>query len=141
MRLSIPPVLFLPGWSTAAVAAGVHDAQAPTGQAIVHVAMLGIDVPVVSAILAVLGVVLARPIAPKGPVPLTPWQTLCVAVLTALLLLAWVVERRPGILFTFVMAIGLSFSILSVLEVIGEQARAFFGRIAAVFTIKGGSDA
>lgn len=140
MRLAIPPALFLPMWGSAAIAAGVHDADAPA-QALVRVALLGIDVPVVSAILAVLGVVLARPIAPKGPVPLTPVQTLCVGAITALLLLAWVVERRPGFLFTFVMSIGLSFSILSVLEVIGDQARSFFSRLAAAFSPKGGSDA
>ena len=95
----------------------------------------------VLAILAVLGVVLARPIAPKGPAPLTLWQTLCVYAITALLLLSWVIERRPGFLFTFVMSIGLSFSILSVLEIIGDQARGFFSRLAAAFTIKEGSDA
>jgi hypothetical protein len=141
MRLAIPPALFLPAWSGAAIAAGVRDSDAPVGQALLHIGWAGIDVPVVSAILAVLGVVLARPIAPKGPAPLTLWQTLCVYAITALLLLAWVVERRPGFLFTFVMSIGLSFSILSVLEVIGDQARGFFSRLAAAFTIKGGSDA
>lgn len=138
MRFSVPPALFLPGWSASAIAAGVHDAALPAGQAIVHVAWAGIDVPVVSAILAVLGVVLARPIAPKGPAPLSLWQTLCVYAITALLLLAWVVERRPGFLFTFVMSIGLSFSILSVLEVIGDQARGFFSRLATAFNTKGG---
>ena len=140
-HLAIPPALFLPMWSSAAIAAGVQDAAAPIGQALVHVAWLGIDVPIVSAILAVLGVVLARPIAPKGPAPLTLWQTLCVYAITALLLLSWVIERRPGFLFTFVMSIGLSFSILSVLEIIGDQARGFFSRLAAAFTIKEGSDA
>ena len=140
MRFAIPPAIFLPAWSTAAVAAGVQNAQ-PSTQAIMHVAWLGLDVPVVSAILAVLGVVLARPIAPKGPAPLTVWQTFCVYALTALLLLAWVIERRPGFLFAFVMSIGLSFSILSVLEAIGDQAREFFSRLSAVFNPRGGSDA
>ncbi|HEX7821059.1 MAG TPA: hypothetical protein VF463_10620 [Sphingobium sp.] len=141
MKITIPPSLFLPAWSTTALATGLGDSAAPAGQAIVHLGWLGLDVPVASAILAVLGVVLARPIAPKGPAPLTVWQTLCVYALTALLLLSWVVESRPGILFTFVMSIGLSFSILSVLELIGDQAREFFGRLIAVFNIKGGSDA
>ena len=141
MKFTIPPSLFLPAWSTAAVASGVSDAASPSSQAIVHVAWLGLDVPVASALLVVLGVVLARPIAPKGPAPLTIWQTLCVYALTALLLLAWVVESRPGILFAFVMSIGLSFSILSVLELIGDQARDFFSRLTATFTPKGGSDA
>ncbi|RSU57209.1 hypothetical protein [Sphingobium yanoikuyae] len=140
MRFAIPPALFLPAWSTAAVAAGVQNVQ-PSAQAIMHIAWLGLDVPVVSAILAVLGVVLARPIAPKGPAPLTVWQTFCVYALTALLLLAWVIERRPGFLFAFVMSIGLSFSILSVLEAIGDQAREFFSRLTAVFNPRGGSDA
>lgn len=141
MRFAIPPALFLPGWSSAAIAAGMNDAALPGRQAIVHIAWAGIDVPIVSAILAVLGVVLARPIAPKGPAPLSLWQTLCVYALTALLLLSWVVESRPGFLFTFVMAIGLSFSILSVLELIGDQARGFFGGLAAAFKLKGGNDA
>lgn len=140
-RFAIPPALFLPGWSGAAIAAGVTDIPPAPGQAIVHIALLGLDVPVASAILVVLGVVLARPIAPKGPAPLTIWQTLCVYALTALLLLAWVVESRPGILFAFVMSIGLSFSILSVLELIGDQARDFFSRLTAAFTPKGGRDA
>lgn len=140
-RFAIPPALFLPLWSTAALATGLNEGPTPSPQAIAHIAWLGIDVPVASAILAVLGVILARPIAPKGPTPLTIWQTLCVYVLTALLLLSWVVESRPGILFTFVMSIGLSFSILSVLELIGDQAREFFGRLANAFSFKGGSDA
>ncbi|MFB0874585.1 MULTISPECIES: hypothetical protein [unclassified Sphingobium] len=141
MRLAIPPSIFLPGWSGAALAAGVGDTHAPA-QAIVRLAWLGLDVPIASALFVVLGVVLARPIAPKGPAPLSLWQTLCVYALTALLLLAWVIESRPGILFAFVMSIGLSFSILSVLEAIGDQARDFFTRLGgAVFKSKGGSDA
>lgn len=141
MKFTIPPALFLPAWSTAALATGLQDPDVHPGQAIAHVAWLGIDVPVASAILAVLGVVLARPIAPRGPTPLTLVQTACVYCLTILLLLAWVTESRPGILFTFVMSIGLSFSILSVLELIGDQARDFFSRLTAAFTTKGGSDA
>ena len=138
---NISPAIFLPTWSSAAVATGLGQARYASGQALMHIDWLGLDVPVASAILAVLGVVLARPIAPRGPAPLTLWQTVCVYCLTTLLLLAWVVESRPGILFTFVMAIGLSFSILSVLELIGDQAREFFGRITAAFNTKGGSDA
>lgn len=141
MKFAIPPSLFLPAWSTAALATGIQDAAPVPTQAIVHVAGLGVDIPVASGVLAVLGVVLARPIAPKGPAPLTVWQTLCVYALTALLLLSWVIESRPGILFTFVMSIGLSFSILSVLELIGDQAREFFSRLAGAFSSKGGSDA
>lgn len=138
---AIHPAIFLPGWSGAALATGVTDGHTPS-QAIVRLAWLGLDVPVASALFVVLGVVLARPIAPKGPAPLSLWQTLCVYALTALLLLAWVIESRPGILFAFVMAIGLSFSILSVLEAIGDQARDFFIRLGgAVFKSKGGSDA
>lgn len=141
MRFTIPPALFLPAWSTAALATGMQDAAPVAAQAIAHIPWLGIDMPVASAVLAVLGVVLARPIAPKGPAPLSVWQTLCVYALTALLLLSWVSESRPGILFTFVMSIGLSFSILSVLELIGDQARDFFSRLAGAFSSKGGSDA
>lgn len=83
--------------------------------------LLGVSVPVVTAVVAVLGVVLARPLSPKGNPPLTLGRNLAVSTILALLALVWVIDSQPGLLFALVVSVGLGFAGFSVIELIGTQ--------------------
>lgn len=126
-------------WSTAAIAADMglkaHD------DGLIPLFVMGIDVPVLNAAFAVLGVLLARPIAPKGSPPLTPGKNIIVTLILCLLVLAWVIDSRPGLLFSFIMSIGVGFSGLAIIELAGAEALGVVRRIFSGINPKGGSDA
>ena len=138
-------LLFYAGWGPAALAAQFHDVGAatrsPTGMLIISLA--GFDVPLITAIVGALGVLLARPLAPKGANPIGRIQSACVAAICVLLVLAWIIESHPGLLFALIMAIGIGFSGFAIIELAGQEALAFIRRIgAALNPSKGdGSDA
>lgn len=81
----------------------------------------GVPVPIVTATIAVVGVLLARPLSPKGNPPLSLGRNLAVSAILALLALVWVVDSKPGLLFALVVSIGLGFAGFSVIELIGTQ--------------------
>lgn len=82
---------------------------------------LGVSVPVVTSIVALVGVLLARPLSPRGNPPLSAGRNLAVSAILALLALVWVVDSQPSLLFALVVAIGLGFAGFSVIELIGAQ--------------------
>lgn len=99
--------------------------------------MLGYDLPIVTACLAVLGVLMARPLSPRGPMPMNwPRQILVTAIL-CLIALTWVVDTHPRPLFTFVISIGLGFAGFSVIELIGQQLLDLIQRWLSSVTGKG----
>lgn len=91
----------------------------------------GMEVPLVQAVLAIAGVLLARPLARKREAALPVSHFLVVTAVMLIVALAWVVEAQPGVLFTFVVAIGLGFSGYSLIETAGEQMGDFVKRIVA----------
>ena len=86
--------------------------------------VLGVSVPIVTAVVAVVGVLLARPLSPKGNPPMTIGRNLAVSAILALLALVWVIDSKPGLLFALVVSIGLGFAGFSVIELIGAQIMA-----------------
>ena len=86
--------------------------------------LLGVSVPIVTSIVAVVGVLLARPLSPKGNPPLSLGRNLAVSAILALLALVWVIDSKPGLLFALVVSIGLGFAGFSVIELIGAQIMA-----------------
>jgi hypothetical protein len=135
-----PAPLFLFLWPPAAIAAGVGNAAAPGGDPMT-LAIAGLQVPVVTSVLAVLGVVLARPIAPKGAEPLSLGKNIITTIICCLIALLWVIDDHPGLLFTFVVAIGLGFAGYSVIELAGSEVLAFISRVFAAITPKGPGNA
>lgn len=87
------------------------------------VELAGVPVPLPTALIALAGVLLARPLAHRAELK-RGWPAF--ALVTAIMLIVvelWVVEAQPGWLFTFVVAIGLGFAGYSLIEVLGEQAK------------------
>lgn len=107
--------LWPPAFAATAVTQPLHQAAPYSAD------VLGVSVPVVTAAVAVLGVLLARPLSPRGSPPLSLARNVLVSIILALLALVWVVDSKPGLLFALVVSIGLGFAGFSVIELIGTQ--------------------
>lgn len=116
-------------------AAATSIAVAPSfGPAVVT--LLGLDIPIMALMLSVLGLVLARKVAPPSRRKLTPVQERCLTALLALLLLLIVTGqiggKRLGVGMGLIWGIGLGTSGLLVIEFFGEYVMnllyAIFGR-------------
>jgi hypothetical protein len=94
----------------------------------------GLDLPLVQSVLAIAGVLMARPLARKKESTLPLSHFLIVTVIMLIVALAWVAQSRPNVLFTFVVAIGLGFSGYSLVETAGAEIQAFLKRIFAMAT-------
>lgn len=89
----------------------------------------GVTVPPVTCLLGAAGVLLARPLARRSEGTLG-WRGFALVSLIMLIVVQlWVLEYRPGALFAFVVAIGLGFSGYSLIELVGEEVRAFLKNI------------
>lgn len=116
----------------AAAAAAVHVPALPAGAPdVLTIDIGGVTAPVVQLVLAVAGVLLARPIAPRRNPPLGFLRSIIVTVIMLLAAVTWVAEARPGPLFAFVVSVGLGFSGYALIELIGREIEAFVKRIFA----------
>lgn len=93
--------------------------------------MPGLDLPLIQSVLAIAGVLIARPLARKKEAALPLSHFLAVTLAMLILALAWVSESKPGVLFTFVVSIGLGFSGYALIEVAGKEIEAFVRRVLA----------
>jgi len=98
------------------------------------VRMYGVDVPIVQLVLAIAGVLMARPLARKKEAALPLSQFLLVTAIMLVIACAWVLEAPTGVLFTFVVAIGLGFSGYSLIEAAGDQITDSIKRIVTSAT-------
>jgi hypothetical protein len=121
---------YLP-WSAALVASAGEPA-ASAGVTVLH--FQGMTFPAVQAVLAVAGVLMARPLARKNEVTLPLSHFLIVTAIMVVIALAWVAQQQPGVLFTFVVAIGLGFSGYSLVETAGAEIQNFVKRVIAQVT-------
>lgn len=122
---------YLP-WSAALVVAGTQPAVTVAAPTIVH--FQGMSFPLVQGVLAIAGVLLARPLARKNESTLPWWQFLIVSGIMVVIALAWVADAQPSVLFTFVVAIGLGFSGYAAVETAGQQIQDFVKRIFTTVT-------
>lgn len=91
----------------------------------------GVDVPVLQLALAVAGVLMARPLAPRREQERGLMRQVLVTVIMMIVAASWAVESRPGILFTFVVSIGLGFSGYALIELAGREIETVIKRIFA----------
>lgn len=91
--------------------------------------LAGVQLPVITCFLGLLGICLARPLARREESTLSLPLFLVVSAIMLVVVEIWIIDNRPGALLTFVIAIGLGFSGYSLIEVAGEQVRAIAGRI------------
>lgn len=107
----------------------IYAAAAAVGPVTVDV--LGYDLPVLSAIISVLGVVLASMIAP--PPPLTLVKKLALTALLVLLMLALVISdpaRSP--LLSTAWAIGIGYTGLPIIQAISDRIFARSGELTGL---------
>jgi hypothetical protein len=120
---------------TAALAASATEPAAPlvsSAPLVLH--FQGLNLPVVQMVLAIAGVLMARPLARKREAALPLAQFLVVTAIMLVVALAWVATAPANVLFTFVVAIGLGFSGYSLIETAGDEMRSFVTRIIAQAT-------
>lgn len=117
---------FYPPWLAAAAVAS-EQPGAPAGA--LMITFDGLALPVVQLVLALAGVLMARPLAPRRTPPLGWPKSLLVTVIMLVIAAAWVIEAHPGLLFTFVVAIGLGFSGYTLIELIGTEVQSFVKRV------------
>lgn len=117
---------YLP-WTAALVIAGTQPTVTVAAPTIIH--FQGMSFPLVQGILAIAGVLMARPLARKNESTLPWWQFFLVTTIMLIVALAWVAEAHPGVLFTFVVAIGLGFSGYAAVETAGTEIQDFLKRI------------
>lgn len=125
---------YLP-WLAAAAAA----AQQPDpASGLVLLNLGGVELPIVQLVLAFTGVLMARPLAPRGVPPLSGGKSLLVTAIMVIVAVAWAFEDRPSVLFTFVVSIGLGFSGYSLIELAGSElldtVKTFFAALKARIT-------
>lgn len=106
-------------WTFAATAAAAEGPAPASGLVLVQLG--GFSLPIVQMVLALAGVLMARPLAPRGVPPLGLAKQLLVTAIMLVLAMTWVIDSRPGVLFTFVVSIGLGFSGYSLIELAGEE--------------------
>lgn len=125
-----PTSFYLP-WAAALAASSVEPA-ATAGATVLQ--FQGMHVPAVQAVLAIAGVLMARPLARKAESALPLSHFLIVTAMMLVIALAWVAQAQPGVLFTFVVAIGLGFSGYSLVEIAGAEIQNFVKRVIAQVT-------
>lgn len=123
-------------WSLALAASQVEPSRIAT-PIILHVQ--GYDLSLIHTVLAVAGVLMARPLARKRESALPLSQFLVVTAIMMIVAVAFVAESHHGILFTFVVSIGLGFSGYSLIETAGDQIADFIKGIIAKVTDSLGS--
>lgn len=121
---------YLPWLAAAAVAA--QTPPEPHGALVITID--GMELPVLQLVLAAAGVLLSRPLAPRRTPPLGLGKQALVTIIMLLIALTWAAEARPGMLFTFVVSIGLGFSGFTLIEIAGQEIEAFVRRLFAKVT-------
>ncbi|MCM3419039.1 hypothetical protein [Sphingopyxis alaskensis] len=126
--VSLSPATFYAAWTPSLMFASGSDRASPSD---IVITGGGIDWPVVTLAIAAIGVLAARPLSPKRNPPLPLWKNALVTLIMLVVALLWVVDTRPGLLFAFVVSIGLGFSGYTLIELMGEQISDYLRRLFA----------
>jgi hypothetical protein len=132
--MTISPSLFYAGWAPTVLLVSATSKPSPAD---VVVAAGGFDWPVVTLVIAAIGVLAARPIAPKRNPPLGLAKNILVTLIMLVAALLWVLDSRPGLLFAFVVSIGLGFSGYTLIELLGEEIAAYIKRAIGALPLPG----
>lgn len=129
--ISVPLHKFYLPWLLA-LAAASREPLAP--DAVLVLRFQGLELPALQLALAVAGVLMARPLAPRRNQERGVWRQLLITLIMLVVAVAWVTDSRPGVLFTFVVSIGLGFSGYALIELAGTEIETFIKRIFASAT-------
>lgn len=128
MSPDVPLTSFYGPWFAALAATAVEK---PASQGALVIQAAGLDLPVVQLVLAVAGVLMARPLAPRRDGERGLFRQVLVTAIMLVIASTWVIEARPGVLFTFVVAIGLGFSGYALIELAGKEIEGVIKRLFA----------
>lgn len=128
------PTVFYAGWTPALLLSDVASRASPSN---VVISAGGFDWPVVTLAISAIGVLAARPISPKREPPLGLAKNMLVTLIMLAAALLWVLDTRPGLLFAFVVSIGLGFSGYSLIELLGEEIGAYVKRSIRALPLPG----
>jgi len=104
------------------------EAAAAAASGPVMVNLLGYPVPVLAALLSVLGVILASLIAPPPPRPLARWQMVALVTLLCILVVGLVItDPDRSLVVSTCWAIGIGYTGLPIIQAIQER---IFPRVA-----------
>lgn len=118
-------VAFYFPWSLSLAGAMVSGPASPS----LVLQLDGMSVPLLPLALALVGVVLARPLAPRSERAIGTAKFILVTVIMMIVAAAWVAQSRPGVLLAFVVSIGLGFSGYSLIELAGAEISRIAGNI------------
>ena len=127
-------VTFYAIWTPALLLSNAVSRASPSDLVIVAG---GYGWPVVTLAIAAIGVLAARPISPKRNPPLGLAKNVLVTLIMLTAALLWVLDTRPGLLFAFVVSIGLGFSGYSLIELLGEEIGAYVKRAIGALPLPG----
>lgn len=128
------PAAFYAAWTPTLLFASAASKASPAD---VVVQAGGFEWPVVTLALAAIGVLVARPIAPKRNPPLGLAKNILVTLIMLVAALLWVLDSRPGLLFAFVVSIGLGFSGYTLIELLGDEIAAYVKRAVNALPLPG----
>jgi hypothetical protein len=115
---------FALGWIPAlAVAANVDPVPTLADALVVH--WNGVPIPLLTCAIGAVGVLSARPLARRAESTLSLPMFVLVSFIMLLLAQLWIIDSRPGLLFAFVVSLGLGFAGYAVIEAVGEQVTDF----------------
>ncbi len=120
-------------WLMAVAAANLEPVRPP-----MIVQFEGLELPLLQVGLAILGVLVARPLAPRRRQERGMLRQVLVTIAMLVVAVLWVSESQPRALFTFVVALGLGFSGYALVEAAGDEIVAGFrSAIQKVFATLG----
>jgi len=85
----------------------------------------GVPVPALTCAIGAIGVLCARPLARRSESTLSWPMFALVSLIMLITAQLWIVEDRPGLLFAFVVSLGLGFAGYSLIEMVGAQVAQF----------------
>ena len=86
--------------------------------------VLGVEVPVLAALLSLAGVVLARFAVPKPPKPASLWRYVVLTLLLCVIDIALIIENKPGVGSAVAIGVGLGATGMLVVSMFGDRIAA-----------------
>jgi hypothetical protein len=124
-------------WTPLLLVADASSRSLHASPAAVEVQIIGISWPVVTMAIVAVGVLAARLLSPRRTPPLGLGRAVLATMIMLIAAELWVIDTRPGLLFAFVVGVGLGFSGYSLIELMGDQMVAFVKRWFAALPLPG----
>lgn len=120
-------------WAMSVLAAALGEPSLPNNAGPGMVIQLdSLSVPLLQGVLALIGVLMARPLAPRRETEVGWLRFGLVTAIMAIVAVIWVGQSHPGPLLTFVVSLGLGFSGYSLIEFAGREIESMIKRLIGI---------